>query len=80
MTCTDVFAETWMPLVIQPALENGGLCRPLETLQAIADLDWAANGLCDECVKAKHEEWRSEQEDIWNRMGNWLELPKDKIP
>ncbi|KAI0934922.1 hypothetical protein AcV5_006610 [Taiwanofungus camphoratus] len=74
MACTDVFAETWMPLVITPALTNNGLCRPLETLQAIIELDWQAHGLCQECVLDKREEWRGEQRVVWEKMDEWLGL------
>ena len=73
MACTDVFAEKWMPLVIQPALDHNGLCCPLETLEKIIAIDWAAEGLCAECVKAKTEEWRGEQRDVWEKMDAWLE-------
>ncbi|OBZ69284.1 hypothetical protein A0H81_10882 [Grifola frondosa] len=78
MECTDVFAEAWMPLVIQPALESNGLCCPLETLQTIIELDWAAHGLCAECVKDKREEWRGEQQDVWDKMDEWLGLNSKK--
>ncbi|KAK7686696.1 hypothetical protein QCA50_010296 [Cerrena zonata] len=74
MVCTDVFAEAWMPLVIQPALENNGLCKPIETLQTIIDLDWKVQGLCEECVKDKREEWKGEQQVVWNKMDGWLGL------
>lgn len=74
MQCTDVFAEMWMPLVIQPALECSGLCRPIETLQTIIDLDWGAQGVCAECVQEKREEWRAEQRTVWERMDKWLGL------
>ncbi|KAI0073956.1 hypothetical protein K474DRAFT_125858 [Panus rudis PR-1116 ss-1] len=74
MACTDVFAETWMPVVIGPALETSGLCKPIETLQTIMDIDWKSHGLCDECVKEKREEWRGEQEVIWKKMNEWLGL------
>ncbi|TCD62151.1 hypothetical protein EIP91_007279 [Steccherinum ochraceum] len=76
MACTDVLAETWMPLVIQPALENNGLCRPIETLQAIIDLDWGTHGLCQECVAEKVEEWKGEQAVVWNKMDEWLGMQK----
>ncbi|KAI0364914.1 hypothetical protein BV20DRAFT_955300 [Pilatotrama ljubarskyi] len=72
MACTDVFAEKWMPLVIQPALDDNGLCRPLETLERIIAIDWAAEGLCGECVRDKREEWRGEQREVWARMDGWL--------
>ncbi|TBU39663.1 hypothetical protein BD309DRAFT_969200 [Dichomitus squalens] len=72
MACTDVFAEKWMPLVIQPALDDNGLCRPLETLERIIAIDWVAEGLCPECVKEKTEEWRGEQRDVWGKMDKWL--------
>lgn len=63
-----------MPLVIQPALENNGLCRPLETLQTIMDLDWESHGLCKECVRDKREEWKKEQTAVWEKMDYWLGL------
>ncbi|CDO70332.1 hypothetical protein BN946_scf184843.g21 [Trametes cinnabarina] len=72
MSCTDVLAEKWMPLVIQPALDDNGLCRPLETLERIIAIDWAAEGLCEDCVRDKREEWRGEQRDVWERMDEWL--------
>lgn len=71
MACTDVFAEAWMPLVIGPALENNGLCSPIETLQTIMDLDWKSHGLCEDCVKDKRDEWRGEQEDVWEKLEGW---------
>ncbi|KAH9851060.1 hypothetical protein C2E23DRAFT_886809 [Lenzites betulinus] len=72
MACTDVFADKWMPSVIQPALDENGLCRPLETLEQIIAIDWAAEGLCEECVRDKREEWRDEQKDVWARIDGWL--------
>ena len=74
MECTDVFAEAWMPLVISPALGNNGLCKPIETLQTIIDLDWKEQGLCAECVQVKREEWRGEQKDVWDKLDDWLKL------
>ncbi|THH33150.1 hypothetical protein EUX98_g1043 [Antrodiella citrinella] len=72
MSCTDVLAETWMPLVIQPALENNGLCRPIETLQSISDVDWSTHGLCEECMVEKRQEWKGEQEVVWKKLDDWL--------
>ncbi|KAG6865149.1 hypothetical protein C0991_004831 [Blastosporella zonata] len=46
MACTDVFADTWMSLVIQPAIEDDGVYKPLETLERIKSIDWAKAGLC----------------------------------
>ncbi|KAI0697299.1 hypothetical protein C8T65DRAFT_26069 [Cerioporus squamosus] len=72
MACTDVLAEKWMTLVIQTALDDNGLCRPLETLERIIAIDWEKEGLCPECVKDKREEWRREQRDVWARLDEWL--------
>lgn len=74
MACTDVFADVWMPLVIQPALEDDGVYKPLETLERIRNVDWRKHGLCEDCVKEKREEWREEQENIWKLMDGWLGL------
>ncbi|KAF4576431.1 hypothetical protein EYR36_000974 [Pleurotus pulmonarius] len=74
MACTDVFADTWMNLVIQPAIEDDGVCKPLETLERIKGVDWAAHGLCAECVREKRAEWNDEQVLIWNLMDEWLSV------
>ncbi|KAG6872398.1 hypothetical protein C0995_009988 [Termitomyces sp. Mi166 len=81
MACTDVFADTWMTLVIQPAIEDDGVYKPLETLERIKGIDWAGAGLCAVCVKEKNEEWTEEQQHIWNAMDTWLSLvTEQKFP
>ncbi|PPQ64808.1 hypothetical protein CVT26_002640 [Gymnopilus dilepis] len=77
MACTDVFAETWMPLVIQPAIADDGVYKPLETLQRMKEIDWAKHGLCESCVVEKREEWTEEQRTVWNLMDTWLESPSE---
>ncbi|KAI0683190.1 hypothetical protein BC835DRAFT_1396517 [Cytidiella melzeri] len=72
MRCTDVFAEEWMPLVIGPALENSGLCRPIETLRNIQRIEWDKYGLCEECCKEKRGEWEEEIVTVWNKMDGWI--------
>jgi len=74
MGCTDVFADTWMTCVISPAIETGGVYRPIETLERIRDLDWVKHGLCSACVEEKDKEWREEQENVWNMIERWLEM------
>jgi hypothetical protein len=73
MACTDVFADTWMFRVIQPALENAGVYKPLETLQKIIDTDWGELGLCSSCVIEKRAEWTRVQEEIWEKMDDWID-------
>jgi hypothetical protein len=75
MACTDVFADKWMTLVIQPSLDCGGVYKPLETLQKMAEIDWAKEGLCIACVEEKKAEWKLEQERVWKNMDKWLGLP-----
>jgi hypothetical protein len=72
MECPDLFAETWMPLVIQPAIEDDGVYKPLENLQRIKEIDWAKHGLCASCVIEKREEWEGEQRIVWDLMDTWL--------
>jgi len=82
MMCTDVCADTWMNLVIQPALDCDGVYKPLETLQKMMEIDWAKEGLCDACVQAKKVEWKGEQEVIWSKIDQWLgllESPKTSL-
>ncbi|KAF5358131.1 hypothetical protein D9756_001166 [Leucocoprinus leucothites] len=73
MACTDVFADTWMPLIISPALESDGVYKPIETLEQMRSIDWGKHGLCPVCVEEKREEWRKEQETVWNMIEKWLE-------
>ncbi|CAK5268483.1 unnamed protein product [Mycena citricolor] len=72
MACTDVFADTWLRLVIEPALGNEGVYKPLETLENIKHIDWAKHGLCEVCVVDKIAEWSEEQHTIWRLMDGWL--------
>ena len=72
MGCTDVFADTWMTCVISPAIESGGVYRPIETLERMRSLDWVKHGLCSACVEEKDKEWREEQENVWNMIERWL--------
>lgn len=72
--CTDVFADTWLSLVIQPGLKNDGVYKPLETLQRMKEIDWEREGLCSACVKEKYEEWTEEQRNIWHSIDGWLNL------
>ena len=74
MACTDVFADTWMELVIQPALDNDGVYKPLETLDRMKSIDWNKEGLCPSCVVEKREEWSEEQRTVWRLMDSWLEM------
>ncbi|KAL4064188.1 hypothetical protein V8B97DRAFT_2026106 [Scleroderma yunnanense] len=77
MPCTDVFADQWMPLVVQSAITNsvdGGIYKPLETLERIKQIDWAKEGLCPACVWEKRDEWTREQEEVWEKMDGWLSL------
>ncbi|KAG2135190.1 uncharacterized protein EDB93DRAFT_1242578 [Suillus bovinus] len=78
MACTDVFADKWMSLVITPAISNSGVCKPLEMLEQIKQIDWAAEGLCAACVREKTQEWTQEQEDVWEKMDSWLDLKGTK--
>lgn len=74
MECTDIFAETWMPDVIAPALANNGLCRPIETLREIGAVRWEDKGVCDECCREKRAEWEEEVRVVWNKVDEWLAL------
>src|ERR1700742_3482410 len=73
MACTDVFADTWMNLVISPALEDDGVYKPIETLERLKRIEWAQRGLCAECTREKRKEWSEEQEAIWALVEKWLE-------
>ncbi|KAG1742025.1 hypothetical protein EDB19DRAFT_1703663 [Suillus lakei] len=80
MECTDVFADKWMSLVITPAISNSGVCKPLEMLEQIKEINWAAEGLCAACVREKTQEWTQEQEDVWEKMDSWLNPEGTKHP
>jgi hypothetical protein len=73
MVCTDIIADRWMSDVITPALADGGVGCPLETLARIASLSWKEKGLCDECVECKKAEWGETAKDVWEKVGGWVE-------
>jgi len=75
MACTDVLAERWMDDVIAPALADGGVGRPMETLariQTLAAGSWRERGVCESCVVRLHDEWENERKAIWEWMGRWI--------
>ncbi|EIW73989.1 hypothetical protein CONPUDRAFT_68079 [Coniophora puteana RWD-64-598 SS2] len=74
MDCTDILADKWLPLVIQPAIEDDGVYKPLETLERIKRVDWVSEGICAACAREKREEWTRDQENVWEKMDGWLKL------
>lgn len=80
MECTDALAGVWMTLVIQPAISNDGVYKPLETLESMKGLDLEKEGLCRSCTEDKRREWTDEQCSIWQMMDDWLELPDHQVP
>ncbi|KAH8822754.1 hypothetical protein DL96DRAFT_1619073 [Flagelloscypha sp. PMI_526] len=76
MSCTEVFADTWMPDVIQPALGDDGVYKPLETLERLkTGINWISKGLCSSCLEEKKVEWTEEQETVWKLMDSWVITP-----
>jgi len=73
MGCTDALADYWMSDVITPALADGGVGRPLETLTRIASQSWKERGVCDECAESKKVEWGETANDVWEKVGGWVE-------
>jgi len=74
MACTDVFADKWMKLIIEPAMANEGVYKPLETLEGFKSVGWEEAGVCEGCVAEKKDEWSGEQEHMWKAMDAWLEI------
>ncbi|KAF8552443.1 hypothetical protein OG21DRAFT_1477736 [Imleria badia] len=72
MTCTNVLADKWFPLVIQSAIAGDSVYKPLEALEKLKQIDWRAEGLCAACIREKREEWTNEQEEVWEKMDTWL--------
>lgn len=79
MECTDVLAETWMPLVIQPAIRDSEMYKPLESLERIKSIDWVKHGLCASCTGEKREEWTNEQKTFWKLIDTWLKAVDDAV-
>ena len=63
-----------MARVISPALGDGGVYKPLETLERMKEVAWEQEGVCEECVRDKKEEWTGEQRAVWEAMDAWLEV------
>jgi len=65
--------------VITPALADGGVGCPLETLARIASLSWKERGLCDECVESKKTEWIGTAKDVWEKVGSWVDEAENEF-
>jgi hypothetical protein len=63
-----------MPLVLQPAIDNGGMFKPLEMLKMMREVDWEGVGVCKSCAEEKRKEWTEEAEVVWEKLGSWLDL------
>lgn len=74
MACTNLLADKWFPVVIQSAIAGDSVCKPLEALEQLKQVDWGAEGLCTACVREKREEWTNEQKEVWEKMDAWLML------
>ena len=72
MECTDVFGTHWMAAVVNPALEDGGTYKPIQTLKRMMAVDWVKHGLCQECAIAKRKEWEGDARAFWNRIDGWI--------
>lgn len=59
---------------MQPAIESGGMYKPLETLKLMREADWEGVGVCKDCAEVKRKEWSEEAEIVWNKLGAWLDL------
>lgn len=79
MACTDIIADYWMIDVITPALADGGVGHPLETLARMASLSWGERGLCDECVEGKKIEWNETAKDVWEKVSSWLDEAENEF-
>ncbi|KAG6371980.1 hypothetical protein JVT61DRAFT_8998 [Boletus reticuloceps] len=74
MACTNLLADKWFPMVIQSAIAGDSVCKPLEALEQLKQIDWEAEDLCAACVREKREEWTNEQGEVWEKMDDWLKL------
>jgi len=79
MDCTNFLAESWMSFVIQPAINDSEVYKPLESLDRIKNIDWVKHGLCESCAGEKREEWTNEQRTIWKMIDSWLEASEHAI-
>jgi hypothetical protein len=55
------------------ALTDGGVGRPLKTLDRIASLSWNEVGVC-ECAESKKIEWSETAKDVWEKIRGVWEL------
>lgn len=73
MACTETLATHWMDLAIKPAIQDGGVYKPFETLQKAQEVDWKTLGLCDECFKEKTNEWEEQADIVWTKIQQWID-------
>lgn len=67
----------WQDVVKKSLLFEECLYDPLHGLQRLVDVDWAATGYCQRCVKAWKVSWAAQREKLWQQLDVWLGLPAE---
>lgn len=66
--------QQWEEKVRRSGLYEDCMYDPLCGLQRIIAIDWAAEGYCPGCVKARRDAWTRTREKIWEHLDLWLRL------
>ncbi|KAI0338828.1 hypothetical protein BDW22DRAFT_1362552 [Trametopsis cervina] len=67
----------WQDTVKKTLLFEECLYDPLHGLERLVQIDWAALGYCQGCVKAWRESWVSQRKKLWQQLDVWLGLPTE---
>ncbi|KAF9234954.1 hypothetical protein BU15DRAFT_51974 [Melanogaster broomeanus] len=72
--CTSMNAkrEAWDRLVHESGIYQDYLFDPIAGLQRLLEIDWEAEGWCEECVRMRKEAWSKARQRLWDRVNVWM--------
>ncbi|KAH7921242.1 hypothetical protein BV22DRAFT_1096794 [Leucogyrophana mollusca] len=75
---TAAKCATWNEQVHAAGLFDRYMYDPICGLEALMDIDWEAEGWCEECIQMRVDAWTRMRTRLWTTLEMWLELPPQK--
>ncbi|KAF5320441.1 hypothetical protein D9611_010735 [Ephemerocybe angulata] len=69
--------EAHRKLVLESGCQEQWINDVMGGFEALLDLPWAANGLCDVCVKKLGEDWSNVRKSVWSECEAWFRIRRE---
>ncbi|KAF6748880.1 hypothetical protein DFP72DRAFT_915677 [Ephemerocybe angulata] len=70
--------EAHRKLVLESGCQEQWINDVMCGFEALSDLPWAANGLCDVCVKKLGEDWSNVRTSVWSECEAWFRIRREE--